>query len=53
VIRSYIIGCGAYLPKNIVTNHQLAARMDTSDEWIKSRTGITERHIGWCRQNSI
>lgn len=45
VIRSRVIGCGSYLPENIVTNAELAARMDTSDEWIRTRTGIAQRHI--------
>jgi 3-oxoacyl-[acyl-carrier-protein] synthase III len=45
VIRSHFIGCGAYLPENLVTNDDLAARMDTSDAWIKSRTGIAARHM--------
>lgn len=45
VIRSQVIGCGSYLPKTIVTNAELAAKMDTSDEWIRTRTGIHERHI--------
>jgi len=45
VIRSHVIGCGAYLPSTIVTNADLAARMDTSDEWIRTRTGIRQRHV--------
>jgi 3-oxoacyl-[acyl-carrier-protein] synthase III len=45
VIRSHVIGCGAYLPKTVLTNHDLAKRVDTSDEWIVARTGIRERHI--------
>jgi 3-oxoacyl-[acyl-carrier-protein] synthase-3 len=45
VIRSEIVGCGSYLPHTIVTNAELAAKMDTSDEWIRSRTGIAQRHI--------
>jgi 3-oxoacyl-[acyl-carrier-protein] synthase-3 len=45
VIRSKIIGCGAYLPDNIVTNQELSKRVDTSDEWIRERTGIRERRI--------
>jgi 3-oxoacyl-[acyl-carrier-protein] synthase III len=45
VIRSHVIGCGSYLPANIVTNADLASRMDTSDEWIRTRTGIRQRHI--------
>ena len=34
-----------YLPKKIVTNDDLALQMDTSDEWIRSRTGIRQRHV--------
>ena len=45
IIRSQIIGCGAYLPETILTNHELAKRVDTSDEWIVERTGIRERRI--------
>lgn len=40
-----IIGTGRYLPKQVVTNDDLAKIMDTSDEWIRSRTGIRERHL--------
>lgn len=40
-----IIGIGSYLPEKIVTNDRLAEVMDTSDEWIYSRTGIHSRHI--------
>ena len=43
--RSQIIGFGSYLPKNIVSNDDLARNIDTSDEWIRKRTGITQRHI--------
>ena len=45
VIRSIVSGCGAYLPERIVTNDELAERVDTSDEWIVGRTGIRQRHI--------
>ena len=45
MIRSHILGCGAFLPKTVLTNHDLAKRVDTSDEWIRARTGIVERHI--------
>jgi len=45
MIRSQILGCGAYLPRKVLTNHDLSAMVDTSDEWIVSRTGIRERHI--------
>ncbi|MGY0398719.1 MAG: beta-ketoacyl-ACP synthase III [Ostreibacterium sp.] len=44
-IRSYILGTGSYLPKKVLTNHDLSMRIDTSDEWIFSRTGISQRHI--------
>lgn len=40
-----IMGTGSYLPENIVTNDDLAKIMDTSDEWIASRTGIRARHL--------
>jgi 3-oxoacyl-[acyl-carrier-protein] synthase-3 len=45
MIRARVIGSGACLPSNIVTNDDLAKRMDTSDEWIRERTGIRQRHI--------
>jgi 3-oxoacyl-[acyl-carrier-protein] synthase-3 len=45
VIRSVVQGCGAYLPARIVTNDELAKKVDTSDEWIQQRTGIKQRHI--------
>ncbi|MCR9268250.1 MAG: 3-oxoacyl-ACP synthase, partial [Alphaproteobacteria bacterium] len=38
--RSIILGCGSYLPERIVTNDELAQRVDTTDEWIVERTGI-------------
>jgi len=44
-IRSVVLGCGSYLPQQILTNAELAARVDTSDEWIVQRTGIRQRHI--------
>ncbi|MBV1775845.1 ketoacyl-ACP synthase III [Burkholderiaceae bacterium DAT-1] len=42
---SRIIGTGSYLPARILTNAELAARVDTTDEWIVTRTGIRERRI--------
>jgi 3-oxoacyl-[acyl-carrier-protein] synthase III len=45
MFRSQIVGCGAYLPERVVTNDELAARLDTSDAWIRQRTGIGERRI--------
>ena len=44
-VRSQIIGCGSYLPERIVTNAELAERLDTTDDWIVSRSGIRQRHI--------
>src|SRR5690348_9756561 len=45
VFRARVIGCGGYLPERIVTNAELAERLDTSDEWIVQRTGIRQRHV--------
>ena len=45
VMRSVVLGYGAYLPERIVTNAELAKKVDTSDEWIVQRTGIKQRHI--------
>ena len=44
MIRARITGVGSYVPPRVVTNDDLAALMDTSDEWIVQRTGIRERH---------
>ncbi len=44
-MHSRIVGTGSYLPAQILTNADLAARIDTSDEWIRTRTGIRQRHI--------
>jgi 3-oxoacyl-[acyl-carrier-protein] synthase-3 len=43
--RSVVLGCGSFLPRRILTNAELATRIDTSDEWIVQRTGIRQRHI--------
>ncbi len=43
--RSVVLGCGAYLPERIVTNDDLPEDLETSDEWIRQRTGICERRI--------
>ena len=43
--RAVIEGVGSYLPKRVLTNHELAEMVDTSDEWIIERTGIRERRI--------
>ncbi len=49
---SRIVGTGSCLPVNIVTNDDLAKRLDTSDEWIRTRTGIRQRHIADASQAS-
>ncbi|MDK4542146.1 beta-ketoacyl-ACP synthase III [Kingella kingae] len=45
MLYAQILGTGSYLPANRVTNDDLAQRIDTSDEWITTRTGIKARHI--------
>jgi 3-oxoacyl-[acyl-carrier-protein] synthase III len=45
VLRSVVLGCGAYLPKRALSNDDLARMVDTSDEWIVQRTGIRQRHV--------
>ena len=44
-IRAVIRGVGAYLPKKVLSNHDLSRLVDTSDDWIRERTGIEQRHI--------
>jgi 3-oxoacyl-[acyl-carrier-protein] synthase-3 len=44
-LRSILAGCGGYLPERIVTNDELSRTIDTSDEWIRERTGIRQRHF--------
>ena len=45
VRRSQVTGCGSYLPARVMTNAQLAKTVDTSDDWIRQRTGIRERRV--------
>lgn len=45
MIRSVLRGTGSALPRRVVTNAELAERVDTSDAWIFERTGIRQRHI--------
>jgi 3-oxoacyl-[acyl-carrier-protein] synthase III len=52
ITRSVVLGCGGYLPENIVTNADIAKRVDTSDEWIFERTGIKRRHIAVKGENT-
>ena len=42
---SQLAGCGSYLPRNVVTNDDLAKKVDTTDEWIIARTGVKQRHF--------
>jgi len=44
MINSYIKGIAHYVPEKVLTNHDLSKMMDTSDDWIKTRTGIHQRH---------
>ena len=44
-MRAKIIGTGSYLPEKVATNDFLSTIVDTSDEWISSRTGIRSRHL--------
>jgi 3-oxoacyl-[acyl-carrier-protein] synthase-3 len=44
-IRTVITGTGSYLPAKVVTNKDLEAMVETSDEWIQQRTGIRQRHM--------
>lgn len=50
--RSVIRGVGAYLPKKVMTNHDLAKIVDTTDEWIVERSGIRQRHIAEDGENT-
>ncbi len=52
MIWSRIVGTGSYLPPKVVTNDDLARQMDTTDEWIRTRTGIRQRHIAEPSQTS-
>lgn len=45
MVRARIIGTGSYTPRKILSNNDLARLVDTSDEWIMTRTGIKERHV--------
>ena len=51
MIYARIAGTGSYLPEQVLTNAEIAQRLDTSDEWIVSRTGIRARHIAAPEQN--
>ena len=48
--KAQITGLGFHVPERIVTNHDLEKIMDTSDQWIQERSGITQRH--WVGEES-
>ena len=50
---SRIAGTGSYLPEKVVTNFDLEKMMDTTDEWIRTRTGIERRHIAADGQTTV
>ena len=52
MIYSRIVGTGGYLPEKVVTNEELSRTVETSDEWIRTRTGIRQRHIAAEGQSS-
>ncbi len=52
MIYSRVTGTGSYLPSRVMTNQEFAARLDTSDAWIRERTGIVQRHIAEQSQGS-
>ena len=45
MIYSRIVGTGSYLPEKFLTNHDLEKMVETSDQWIRERTGISKRHV--------
>ena len=44
--QSVLLGLGVHRPERVVTNDEICERIDSSDEWIRERTGIVERHVG-------
>jgi 3-oxoacyl-[acyl-carrier-protein] synthase-3 len=52
MIYSKIAGTGSYLPPRVMDNHEFARQLDTSDAWIRERTGIVQRHIADQKQAS-
>jgi 3-oxoacyl-[acyl-carrier-protein] synthase III len=53
LIYSRITGTGSYLPQRVVTNHELEKMVDTTDEWIRSRTGIERRHVAAAGETTV
>ena len=52
VTKAAITAVGSYVPKEVLTNHDLEQMVDTNDEWIRSRTGISERRIAKNSEHS-
>jgi 3-oxoacyl-[acyl-carrier-protein] synthase-3 len=48
-----IVGTGGYLPENVMSNHDLEKIVDTSDQWIRERTGIEQRHIAGDNETTV
>ena len=53
MIYSRIAGTGSYLPERVVTNHDLEKMVDTTDEWIRTRTGIERRHVAAAGETTV
>ena len=51
-LRSILAGCGGYLPERVVSNAELSRSVDTTDEWIRERTGIRQRHFAARHETS-
>src|SRR5580658_6425347 len=51
-IRSILAGVGGYLPERVLTNDELAHQLETSDSWIRDRTGIRQRHIAGPKETA-
>ena len=52
-MRSRIIGTGSYLPETVLTNIDLEKSMETSDDWIRERTGIERRHYAAAGETTV
>jgi 3-oxoacyl-[acyl-carrier-protein] synthase III len=53
LIHSRITGTGSYLPEKVLTNHDLEKMVDTTDEWIRTRTGIERRHVAAAGETTV
>jgi 3-oxoacyl-[acyl-carrier-protein] synthase III len=51
-MKAKIVGTGSYLPERVLTNDELSKKVDTSDEWIQQRVGISSRHIGGAHETT-